>query len=145
MRHNMNRTLREERGQSLVEMALVLPLLLLLRVGIVDLGRGFHHAVIVTNAAREGARAASRFPNEQEAQRQVIVDAITREMLNSHVQITDPDINIEILGANVPAGQPITVKVTYDYHTILGGLLGINDGIIKITRASTMIVYGVDS
>jgi hypothetical protein len=66
-------------------------------------------------------------------------------MLNSHVQITDPDINIEILGANVPAGQPITVKVTYDYHTILGGLLGINDGIIKITRASTMIVYGVDS
>lgn len=43
------------RGQSLVEFALVLPLLLLLLLGAIDLGRAFNSSISITNAAREGA------------------------------------------------------------------------------------------
>lgn len=47
-----------ERGAAAVEMALVLPLLILLVGGIIDFGRAFMTQVVVTNAAREGTRVA---------------------------------------------------------------------------------------
>lgn len=43
-------------GQALVEFALVLPVLLALLTGIIDVGFLFHHQLLLTNAAREGAR-----------------------------------------------------------------------------------------
>src|SRR6478735_6148570 len=52
------RTKRLERGAAAVEMALVLPVLLLFIGGIVDFGRAYFTQVVLANAAREGARAA---------------------------------------------------------------------------------------
>ena len=45
-----------ERGQSLVELALVLPILLLLMVGTIEIGRFAYYAILVSNAARAGAQ-----------------------------------------------------------------------------------------
>ena len=50
---------RRERGAVAVEMAIILPLLLLVVGGIVDFGRLLFTQNIVTNAAREGARSAA--------------------------------------------------------------------------------------
>src|SRR5712691_10594139 len=47
---------RSRAGQSLVEMALLLPVLALLTFGLVDFGRAYYFQVSITNAAREGAR-----------------------------------------------------------------------------------------
>ena len=47
-----------ERGQALVEFALVLPILILLLVGIFDFGRAVYAFNTVNNAAREGVRLA---------------------------------------------------------------------------------------
>ncbi len=47
-----------ERGQAIVELALTLPLLLLVLLGIFDFGLMFQRFEVVTNAAREGARVA---------------------------------------------------------------------------------------
>lgn len=44
-----------EGGQSLVEVAVCLPILLLIVIGIVDIGRVFTYKVAVANAAREAA------------------------------------------------------------------------------------------
>jgi len=41
-------------GQSLTELALVLPILVLIFIGILDLGRAFHTQVAAANAARVG-------------------------------------------------------------------------------------------
>ncbi len=49
---------RGRAGQSLVEMAMVLPLLAFLTFGLLDFGRAYYFQVSVTNAAREGARVA---------------------------------------------------------------------------------------
>jgi Flp pilus assembly protein TadG len=55
---------KQERGSSLTELALILPVLALMVMGIVDLGRAFHDYVVITNASRVGARYASRFPSD---------------------------------------------------------------------------------
>jgi Flp pilus assembly protein TadG len=52
------RRTRPERGQAIVELALTLPLLLLIVLGIFDFGLMFQRYEVVTNAAREGARVA---------------------------------------------------------------------------------------
>lgn len=48
----------KDNGQTLVEFALVLPLLLLLVFGIIQFGLLFHNKMVITSAAREGARKA---------------------------------------------------------------------------------------
>ena len=48
-----------ERGAQLVEFALVLPILLFVLAGILDMGFLFKDYQILTNAAREGARLAA--------------------------------------------------------------------------------------
>jgi Flp pilus assembly protein TadG len=46
-----------DRGVAMVELALILPVLILLLVGIIDFGRAFNWQVSIQGAAREGARA----------------------------------------------------------------------------------------
>jgi len=53
---------RDDRGQSLVEVALSLPLLLVVVIGIIDIGRVYAFEGSVTNAAREAAAYAARDP-----------------------------------------------------------------------------------
>ena len=52
----------DDRGQSLVEVALMVPVLLLIVLGLVDVGRAFSFKLAVTNAAREAAIHAARNP-----------------------------------------------------------------------------------
>lgn len=49
------RTLGPQSGQSLIELAFALPVLLLLAVGVIEMGRYAYIAVLVGNAARAGA------------------------------------------------------------------------------------------
>ena len=46
---------RPERGESLVELALLLPFLCLLLIGVIDFGRAYYLSIEVTNAANTGA------------------------------------------------------------------------------------------
>lgn len=64
MRLNMkirtNKIVFGENGQALLELALVLPLLVLLALGVFDFSRAIHAKNIITNVSREGASLASR-------------------------------------------------------------------------------------
>jgi Flp pilus assembly protein TadG len=51
-----------QRGAAAVEFALVLPLFMALLMGTIDFGYFFYSTQIVTNAAREGARAGTLVP-----------------------------------------------------------------------------------
>ena len=55
---------RATSGQGLVELALALPVLLLILLGTVDLGRMFFDYIEMRNAAREAAGYLSRHPDE---------------------------------------------------------------------------------
>jgi len=50
--------MRNERGQALLETALILPIVLLLMAGIFEFGRAYQVVQVLTNAAREGSRVA---------------------------------------------------------------------------------------
>ena len=55
---------RSESGASMVEFALVLPLVVFLSLGVVDLGRAYRLKARLTNAAREGGAYAQQFPSQ---------------------------------------------------------------------------------
>ena len=50
----------KEKGQGLVEFALIVPFLLVLIVGIIEMGVILNRQITVVNAAREGARFGAR-------------------------------------------------------------------------------------
>ena len=58
MRCTIRHDRRRQRGAAAVEMAIIMPLLLLFIAGIVDFGRYFLTEIQLTNAVREGARVA---------------------------------------------------------------------------------------
>ena len=66
-----------ERGQAVIELALTLPLLLLVVMGIFDFGFLFQRYDVVTNAAREGARVG------------VLPDYTTTDAVNRALQYLD--------------------------------------------------------
>jgi len=132
----MNRTtVRNQRGAALVEMALVLGLLLLLVMGIVDLGRAYNSYITITNASREGARYASRFPTDGPG----IVSATRLEVTNSSVPPASMQVTITGLGAQ--GGQPIRVATAYNYQTLLGGLIGVRT--FTLRAQTEMVVFGI--
>jgi Flp pilus assembly protein TadG len=55
------------RGQALVEMAIAMPILLVLALGVVGAGRAIHARVALEAAAREGARAVATAPDPCDA------------------------------------------------------------------------------
>ena len=91
---------KREKGQSAVEFALVLPILLLIVCGILDFGWLFYNQLSVENACREGARVGC--VNAQDAQLDQIVtdkvEAILPKNLNSVVvdsKLTNPTSPLE--------------------------------------------------
>jgi Flp pilus assembly protein TadG len=124
-----------ERGASLVEMAMALLFLLVLLAGVVDVGRGFGNYVIITNAAREGARYGARFSWHEAG----IRSAVAAEAAESGVP---PEaLGISVAGLNALAGETIRVTVTYDFSTILGSIFGAST--LSLSSSAAMIVlYG---
>ena len=99
---------KQTHGQSLVEFALCLPVLMLLVVGIFDLGRAFNAHIVITNAAREGAYYGSLYPHDTSG---ISAQAIN-EAQGSGIPLAGEDIAISTTGAN---GTPVSVTVTYDF------------------------------
>ncbi|MEK6227450.1 MAG: TadE/TadG family type IV pilus assembly protein [Chloroflexota bacterium] len=58
----------DQAGQSLIEVAFALPLLLVLFLGLVDGARAYYYAGVVANAAREGVNYAARNASATRAQ-----------------------------------------------------------------------------
>lgn len=68
----INQYYRNRKGQSMVEFALVLPLLLLLLGGIIDFGHAFYQYSSIENAARDAARRASINKSTEEKDEDII-------------------------------------------------------------------------
>ena len=66
----LRRWLADQRGSALVEVALVLPLLLLLALGVVGVGRVIQARMSVSAVAREAARVAALAQSPDEAAQQ---------------------------------------------------------------------------
>ena len=99
---------KENKGQALVELALVLPILLLLVFGIVEFGRIFGTYLMVIYGAREGARAAAVGTADSE-----IISLVKNR--TSALQLNDSKVVVNISPGQISRvrGNGITVKVEY--------------------------------
>ena len=87
---------RNQKGQSFVEFALVLPILLVLVMGVIQFGLILGGNIAVSSAAREGARVAARdnlLDNSDLIKDKVIEAAATYRLLEP---VEYNDINVEV-------------------------------------------------
>ena len=138
-----------DRGQSLVEFALVLVPLFLILLGIIQFGFIFNSYVIITNASREGARtgtvyvfagASSKAQNDLARNNAIKTSLITSMNLlvktapnfststtwtQSGLTFTNGDLVVAyvvptgVLDADSRVGQQVTVRATYHQDLII--------------------------
>jgi Flp pilus assembly protein TadG len=111
---------RDERGQSLVEVAICLPLLLLIVIGIVDIGRVYTYKVAVTNAAREAAFYGARDPQSAKDGTNGICQRARNELSAGAGSCSTPTITVECLRGGVDCGTSPAVPALYQ-TTAAGG------------------------
>ena len=108
-----------EKGQGLVEFALVISLLLFMFLYIVIVGDNFRRVIALENAASEGGRAAQVYrPDGATTCFQRVESAVQR--------ITPVDVTVETsancsaidVWARIPSGDHITVRVSHTWEEI---------------------------
>jgi len=126
-----------QRGQSLVEFALVLPIFLVLALSIIDFGWALRAYLTATNSAREGARLGVIGATADQI--------TTRTIESSSGLLTGSDVDVSFSDPGHQPGTSVTVDVTYQYNYItpLGSLIAAIGGSalpdpLPITTSATM-------
>lgn len=104
-----------EKGQALVELALVLPILLLILMAIVDLGRMYHGYLAVTTAAREAARQAALGRTDEEIRTTALLAAAPLETTRLSTVIS-PAYGLRYSGTSVD------IEVHYQLEVLTPGM-----------------------
>jgi Flp pilus assembly protein TadG len=107
---------RSQRGQSLTEFALALPILVLLLFAVIQFGIVFNNYVTLTDATRAGARKGA-------VGREILnpASAVTTAVRNSASNLTQSKLNVTVT-STWQAGADVTVTATYPYSIKLLGL-----------------------
>jgi hypothetical protein len=112
---------KNEHGQALVEFAAIIVILMVLLLGLLDLGRAFFTFMALQDAAQEGATYASIKPGDSSG----IVDRV-RYASDMPVDLTDAtqvNVSVNPLGS-LCAGNAIEVVVEMPAFAITTPLLG---------------------
>jgi len=112
----------DDSGQATVEFALTLPVLLIVVLGLVQVGVAVRNELAVELAAREGARAAS----------------VTSNAARSASAAATSAVSLPIVVSTSPQGSVVTVTVTYVDPTnvpIIGRFLGPTTHTASVTMA----------
>jgi len=98
MNIKLKKLIKNSKGASVVEFALILPLLVMMVFGIFQFGIAYNNWIALTHAAREGTRLAAVGQYEE-----------------SRVRESAPSVQIEsinVTGQEGNIGDPVTVTVT---------------------------------
>lgn len=107
------RARRGERGQGLVEFSMMLPLLLILVVGVIEVAAGYNAYTTVVSASRDGARLGSKGSANDSA-----VQALVVKDLGRLPNPTSPS-NVTVTHPTVSGTRSIQVKTCYPHKTLL--------------------------
>ena len=97
----------KEEGQSLMELAVSLVILLILLAGIVDIGRMAFHYIAMRDAAQEGVAYGSIYPNHCYA----IEDRVRANLVETN------GVNVQIMVAERPTNASLVCNYEYWYMT----------------------------
>ena len=130
---------KNNRGQSMVEFAIVLPVLLLVICGIVEFGRIYNAELVVTAAAREAVRSAIVAPTGQ-------AQSEAQKAVSKFAESFPGTLNPPVLTPSTPVlGQQVTVKVSGKVDIFTGVIQGFfsknaeySDGKLVVSADCTM-------
>jgi Flp pilus assembly protein TadG len=133
-RSEARRARRGERGQTMVEFALIVPLMLVIVFGIVDFGRAYSVWVTITNAAREGARYGITNPTDTSGITSSVKKA-SGSYNDTHLTVSTPTCSTACT-----SGNSITVTANYSLSLItpVAGLVKFIVPSIKIKSTWTL-------
>jgi Flp pilus assembly protein TadG len=123
---------RAERGQAMMEFAVVATLFAVLMAGVLEFGRAWSAANVLGAAARDGARLAAVTSTNRNASVKSRVEGTAGSYF------TGSDISVQVTGGKGASGEPIvTVAATGKLSSLFGTyLLGAKK--IAMTRSVTM-------
>jgi Flp pilus assembly protein TadG len=126
------RARRNERGQAMVEFALVAPVLLLILLGIIQFAITFNHYLTLTDAVRAGARQASVGRSTSDPVGTAV--ARVRSAASGSLDTSPAVMGVEVTyfdpvsGKSEPIqGGNVTVKATYPFSINILGIV-VKDG-----------------
>jgi Flp pilus assembly protein TadG len=125
---------RRPRGQALVESALVLPILILLVMGVIDVGRVIFAHVALQEATQEGAIYGAFKPNPRSAVQARVTNS------SSAAWVSGASVTVCHVDRTAPAQDRITVTSTYplDLLTpIVPDILGASTVTLNISITAT--------
>ena len=127
----IRKLLNSKRGQAMVEMALALPLIIMLIMGTIEFGRLFHSYLLVSNASREGARiAVTGVDNSVITSR---INDVTASLDSSKVIIISPnDADLRV------SAVPVTVTINYNHSIVTPVFESILPNPITLTSSTSM-------
>jgi len=117
---------RSQKGQSVTEFALALPILALLLFAVIQFGITFNNYVTLTDATRAGARKAA-VSREQSNPSSLTTTAVRSSAAN----LTQSNLNVSVTSTWQP-GADVTVTATYPYKIKLLGI-PLKQGFLKST------------
>lgn len=118
----------DERGAELIELAIVLPILLVVFAAIVDFGFLFQRYEVITNAAREGARIGV-LPNYTQAD---VTDRVRAYLNSSGLDGASANVSVAYSTQTLSSGETVNVvNVIVGYfsnYAVLGPIAGMVGG-----------------
>ena len=122
---------RRTRGQAVIELALVLPLLLLVVFGITEFGRAWMCMNVLTSAARDGCRlAVVTAPDIDAVNARVLEVCDAARIVPTAVVVTGPD--------PLDISRRVSVRVEANFQVVTGNLLGPFSGTIPLRATAVM-------
>jgi Flp pilus assembly protein TadG len=133
IRTRLARRCHDERGAAAVELALVMPILVMLLFGIIEFARVWNVRQTMTDAAREGARVA--VVNNGLISAAVLQDSVIRIVTNAASAAGMDLAQLTVTSTGIGSGQTASVQVAYVYEPLMGLVL---PGPITLNTSSVM-------
>ena len=124
---------RRQRGQTLVEFALILPVFLALTVCVIDVGRGVAIYNLTSEAARSGARAGRINPDPT-----TVANVVKAEL---GVMVANPSVTVNQISSG---GEPyVEVTVSSAFTPLSLQVIGLTNNPLNIAATSRQYMYNV--
>jgi len=116
-----------QKGAAAVEFAIILPLLVTLVFGIIDVGLLLYNKQVITNASREGARAGI-------ARSTISVTNVVNNYCTGRLFLNGSSPPITNVTGGGAFQNDLTVTVTYDHNLMFAGIIGLSPTISMTGR-----------
>jgi Flp pilus assembly protein TadG len=115
--------LKNQAGNALLEFAFILPILLLIIAGIIDISLIFYDKAVITNASREGTRYGVIYRGTSYASLIAVQNHTQTYLANHLISFQNPPQAPTVIAtssANPPAfGATLKVEINYTYQSLL--------------------------